>query len=66
MNVIHDRTAPPQGLDRAPSPSLNPPSMAWKKLAAWAGVVAASTAVFALYARPDFLLTVADLVWTCF
>jgi hypothetical protein len=29
-------------------------------------VVLALLAVFALYRRPDFLLTLADQVWSCF
>ena len=29
-------------------------------------VVAAHLAVFALYAQPDFLVTVANQLWSCF
>ena len=41
------------------------PSLA-AKVVLWAGVTAALLAVFALYTRPDFLLTLANQVWTCF
>ena len=34
--------------------------------AAGLGVAAALLAVFTLYLRPDFLLLLADQVWTCF
>lgn len=36
------------------------------KLLAWAAVVAATLAVFALYTRPQMMVTLADLVWACF
>ena len=36
------------------------------KVAAWLGVTAALLAVFALYTRPDFLVTLANQVWACF
>jgi hypothetical protein len=36
------------------------------KLAAWAGALAALLGVFALYTRPDFLVTLANQVWACF
>jgi hypothetical protein len=32
----------------------------------WAAVLAALLAVFALYTRPDFMLTLANQVWVCF
>lgn len=32
----------------------------------YAGIVCALLAVFYLYTRPDFLLTLANQVWTCF
>ncbi|MFN4004005.1 MAG: hypothetical protein ACK4MJ_09705 [Hylemonella sp.] len=36
------------------------------RVAAWATAVAALLAVFALYLRPDFLLTLANQLWGCF
>jgi hypothetical protein len=33
---------------------------------AWAAVLALLLAVFTLYTRPDFLVTLADQVWACF
>ncbi len=32
----------------------------------YAGAVAALLGVFALYTRPDFLVTLANQVWACF
>ncbi len=32
----------------------------------WLLAIVVLLAVFALYTRPDFLLTVADQVWSCF
>jgi hypothetical protein len=37
-----------------------------RKLLAWAAVVAASLAVFALYTRPGMMVTLGDLIWACF
>ena len=36
------------------------------KAAIWTGVTAALLSVFALYTRPDFLVTLANQVWACF
>jgi len=39
------------------------------KISVWAAALAALAAllgVFALYTRPDFLLTLANQVWACF
>jgi hypothetical protein len=36
------------------------------KFAAYSAAVAALLAVFALYTRPDFLVTLADQIWACF
>jgi hypothetical protein len=36
------------------------------KIALWLVAVAASLAVFALYTRPEFMLTLANQVWGCF
>lgn len=33
---------------------------------AWSAAVAALLATFALYHRPDFLVNLADQLWSCF
>lgn len=38
----------------------------WLRGLIWAVVLAALLAVFALYTRPEFMLTLADQVWACF
>jgi hypothetical protein len=38
----------------------------WQKWLAYAGALLALLAVFALYTRPDFLVTLADQLWACF
>lgn len=37
-----------------------------RKLLAWGAAAAVLVAVFALYTRPQFMVSVADLVWACF
>ncbi len=37
----------------------------WRMLR-WAVVVAACVGVFMLYQRPDFLVMMADMAWSCF
>jgi len=37
-----------------------------RKSLAWSAALAALLAVFALYTRPDFLVTLADQIWACF
>ncbi|MCZ8252003.1 MAG: hypothetical protein O9318_06010 [Hylemonella sp.] len=37
-----------------------------RQLLAWAAALALLLAVFALYTRPDFLVTLADQIWACF
>ncbi|MGE5116340.1 MAG: hypothetical protein ACM3N6_07595 [Betaproteobacteria bacterium] len=37
-----------------------------RRLAAWAVLVAALLAVFALYLRPDMVMSVATQLWNCF
>lgn len=37
-----------------------------RKLTLYALAIAATLGVFALYLRPDFLLTLADQIWACF
>lgn len=36
------------------------------RAAVWAAAMAALLATFALYQRPDFLVNLADRVWSCF
>ena len=36
------------------------------RLAAWAAVAAALAGAFALYLRPEFVVSLADRVWSCF
>jgi hypothetical protein len=38
----------------------------WHKALAWAAAGLVLLAVFALYTRPDFLLTLANELWACF
>ncbi len=37
-----------------------------KTLGWWCAALAALTGVFALYTRPEFLVTLADQLWACF
>jgi hypothetical protein len=37
-----------------------------RKLLAYSAALAALLAVFALYTRPDFLVTLAEQIWACF
>jgi hypothetical protein len=37
-----------------------------RTLLAWSGITAVLLAVFALYTRPDFLVTLANQLWACF
>ena len=38
----------------------------WSKAGAGAGILSVLLAVFALYTRPEFLVTLADQLWSCF
>lgn len=38
----------------------------WSKAALWAAVGAALLGTLALYHQPDFLLSLADQLWSCF
>ena len=37
-----------------------------RKLAGYGAALAVLLAVFALYTRPDMMVTVGDMVWACF
>lgn len=55
------------GMTPAPhTPPHAAPLPTWLRALIWAVVLAALLAVFALYTRPEFMLTLADQVWTCF
>ena len=41
-------------------------SLRIRKLLAYGGAVAALLAVFALYTRPEIMVTLADQIWACF
>jgi len=43
---------------------MNPPLV--KKILLYGVAAGVLLAVFALYTRPDFLVTLADQVWACF
>lgn len=46
---------------------MRPTKHLWlMRLAAYAGALAVLLAVFAAYTRPDFLVTLADQLWSCF
>jgi hypothetical protein len=45
---------------------MNEPRSAWTRALAWLAVAFALLATLALYQRPDFLLQLADQVWSCF
>ena len=36
------------------------------KIAVWTLIVGACLAVFALYTRPEFMVMLADQLWSCF
>lgn len=38
----------------------------WQRVLIWAAIFTVLLAVFALYTRADFLVTLADQVWACF
>ena len=55
------------GMTPAPhNPRHAAPLPTWLRALIWAVVLAALLAVFALYTRPEFMLTLADQVWACF
>jgi hypothetical protein len=55
------------GMTPAPHTSSHAaPLPTWLRALIWAVVLGALLAVFALYTRPEFMLTLADQVWACF
>lgn len=38
----------------------------WQRTLIWAAVLIVLLAVFVLYTRADFMITLADQVWACF
>lgn len=45
---------------------MKPRQRLWQKWLAYGGAALVLLAVFALYTRPDFLVTLANEVWACF
>lgn len=43
-----------------------PPRRPWLRGLGWFAAIAACLAVFAMYTVPDFMVMVADKVWSCF
>ena len=41
-------------------------SLRAKKLGIWAAATVVLVGVFALYTRPDMMVTIGDMVWACF
>ena len=37
-----------------------------KKAAAWGAALAVLLGVFALYTRPEMMVTLGDMIWACF
>jgi len=37
-----------------------------RRIAAYAAAIAALLAVFALYVRPEMMVTLGDMIWACF
>ena len=37
-----------------------------KKALAWTGIAVVLAGVFALYARPQMMVTLGDMIWACF
>jgi hypothetical protein len=40
--------------------------MRLRTLAVWAAITAVLAGVFALYARPQMMVLLADMIWACF
>ena len=38
----------------------------WQRSLIWAAVLTVLLVVFAMYLKPEFMLTLADQVWACF
>ena len=38
----------------------------WQRALVWSAVLALLLTVFALYQQPEFMVTLADHVWSCF
>ncbi|HMN93204.1 MAG TPA: hypothetical protein PKC60_08230 [Hydrogenophaga sp.] len=45
---------------------MNAPRSVWTRGLAWFAVALVLLATLALYQRPDFLIQLADQVWSCF
>lgn len=49
-----------------PAVAVTAPRCRWRRVAAWAVVLAMLAGVFAAYLRPDLMFTLANQVWACF
>ncbi|MCZ8094049.1 MAG: hypothetical protein O9331_11240 [Acidovorax sp.] len=49
-----------------PSPHAPRARRGWLRALGWLAAVAVCLAVFAMYTVPDFMVMVADTVWSCF
>lgn len=58
-------TLTPGKTTRQPREHMPSAALGWQ-LAGWAVALVACLGVFALYLKPDFLLTLADQLWACF
>jgi len=38
----------------------------WRKLLAYAAAIAVLLGVFALYTRPELMVTISEQIWACF
>ena len=47
-------------------PPTTPPRRLWLRGLGWFAAIVACLAVFAMYTVPDFMVMVADKVWSCF
>jgi hypothetical protein len=48
------------------APQQQPSSRAWRSVLLYAVAACALLTVFSLYTRPDFMLNLANQVWSCF
>ena len=53
-------------MDASPTTSPDRPVRALPRLLAWAAVLAALAAVFALYLQPTLLVSLSEQLWACF
>jgi hypothetical protein len=49
-----------------PSTQATPMRSRWLRALGWAAAIGVCALVFAMYTVPDFMVMVADKVWSCF